>query len=89
MSERNVLTTTDGPPPVADPAGALSRAAHDLNNLCASILGFAALTQESLEASSPLHEYLNEVLEAAQKTSNVATELRLIARQLRACSQEP
>ena len=41
-------------------AEAVNRAGHDLNNLCASILGFAALTRESLDPSSPLHEYLDD-----------------------------
>jgi signal transduction histidine kinase len=55
---------------------AVSRAAHDLNNLCASILGFTALTQESLPADSPLQAYLAEVLTATQKTAALAERLR-------------
>ena len=61
-------------------AAAVSRAGHDLNNLCASILGFAALTRESLEPSSPLHEYLDEVLASAEKTAALAEHLRGLAR---------
>lgn len=61
-------------------AAAVSRAGHDLNNLCASILGFAALTRESLAPSSPLHEYLAEVLASAEKTAALAEHLRGLAR---------
>ena len=61
-------------------ATAVSRAGHDLNNLCASILGFAALTRESLDPSSPLHEYLAEVLASAEKTAALAEHLRGLAR---------
>ena len=64
-------------------ATAVGRAGHDLNNLCASILGFTALTSESLEPSSPLHEYLAEVLAAAEKTAALAEYLRVLARAAR------
>ena len=60
-------------------ATAVTRAGHDLNNLCASILGFTALTSESLEPSSPLHEYLAEVLVAAEKAAALAEHLRGLA----------
>ena len=65
-------------------ATAVSRAGHDLNNLCASILGFTALTSESLEPSSPLHGYLAEVFAAAEKTAVLAEHLRGLARAARA-----
>ena len=64
-------------------ATAVSQAGHDLNNLCASILGFTALTSESLDPSSPLHEYLAEVLAAAEKTAALAEHLRGLARAAR------
>ena len=60
-------------------ATAVGRAGHDLNNLCASILGFTALTSESREPSSPRHEYLAEVLAAAEKTAALAEHLREMA----------
>ena len=40
---------------VSELADAVGRAAHDLNNLCASMLGFAALSQDSLDPASPVH----------------------------------
>lgn len=61
-------------------ADAVSRAAHDLNNLCASMLGFAALTQESLEPDSPLQAYVVEIQASAEKTAALAEHLRRLAR---------
>jgi signal transduction histidine kinase len=58
---------------------AVGRAAHDLNNLCASILGFTTLTQESLPADSPLRVYLEEVQASAHKTVALADRLRDLA----------
>jgi signal transduction histidine kinase len=70
-------------PPSAAPSEefvlAVGRAAHDLNNLCASILGFAMLTQESLPADSPLRAYLREVQASAEKTTALAERLRDLA----------
>jgi signal transduction histidine kinase len=64
-------------------ASAVSRAAHDLNNLCASILGFTALTQESLPTESPEQQYLSEVQAAAEKTAALAGHLRDLSRAMR------
>jgi signal transduction histidine kinase len=64
-------------------AVAVSRAAHDLDNLCASILGFAALAQESLPGESPEQLYLAEVQAAAEKTAALAGHLRDLSRALR------
>ena len=60
-------------------AKALGKTAHDLNNLCASILGFAALAQESLDAAAPEQEFLAEVMAAAEKTTALAVRLRSLA----------
>jgi signal transduction histidine kinase len=64
-------------------ASAVSRAAHDLNNLCASILGFTALTQESLPIESAQQQYLLEVQAAAEKTAALAGHLRDLSRAIR------
>lgn len=72
------------PPAFGDPAMELSRAAHDLNNLCASILGFAALTQESLDPDSPVQHFVGEILSAAQQTADLAHRLRHLSQHLRA-----
>ena len=64
-------------------ARAVGSAAHDLNNLCASIIGFVALTQESLAADSPLQVYLAEVQASAQKTAALAEQLHHLSRTTR------
>ena len=65
----------------APPANALREAAHDLNNLCSTIIGFAALAEELDSQNSVMHAYLTEI---RLSTEAVAA----IARQLRALSQE-
>lgn len=62
------------------PAKALREAAHELNNLCATILGFASLGEE-LEQNSAVKAYLAEIRLAAEGAA-------VIARQLREMSQE-
>jgi len=64
------------------PAKALRDAAHELNNLCSTILGFATLAEEMDLQNSAAVAYLNEIKLA---TESVAA----IARQLRALSEEP
>ena len=73
----------------ADPATAVSDAAHDLNNLCATILGFAALMRQSLGASSPLHPYMTEIVDAAQRARCVAADLHRISGTLQHPSAPP
>ena len=64
------------------PAKTLREAAHELNNLCSTILGFATLAEEMDLQNSAAVAYLNEIKLA---TEGVAA----IARQLRALSEEP
>jgi len=64
------------------PEKALREAAHDLNNLCSTIMGFAALAEELDPQNSVIRAYLTEIRHA---TDAVAA----IARQLRGLSQEP
>ena len=57
-------------------------AAHELNNLCSTIIGFATLAEEMDLQNSAAVAYLNEI--------KVATEgVAAIARQLRALSDDP
>ena len=48
---------TDG----AAPAKTLRDAAHELNNLCATILGFATLAEEMESQNSAIAAYLDEI----------------------------
>ena len=67
-------------PDTPDVAMALSRLAHDLNNLCASMMGFTALTQESLEPASPVHPYLLEIQHATAQAVALSERLRQLSR---------
>jgi signal transduction histidine kinase len=63
------------------PSRMLRDAAHELNNLCSTILGFATLAEEMDPQNSAIVAYLREI---KLSTEAVAT----IARQLRELSQE-
>jgi signal transduction histidine kinase len=65
----------------APPAKALRDAAHELNNLCATIIGFATLAEEADQPKLVATAYLTEI--------RLSTEaIAAIARQLRALSEE-
>ena len=64
-------------------AVAVDQAAHDLNNLCTSLLGFAELAQDGLAPGSPEHGYLAEVSDSGRHAIVVAERLRQIASELR------
>lgn len=61
----------------------ISRAAHDLNNVCASMLGFTNLAQDLADPSSSLAQYLMEIELATQNAIAVAQRLHELAAALR------
>ena len=64
------------------PAITLREAAHDLNNLCSTILGLAALAEQADAQNGVITAHLTEI--------RLSTEaIAAIAAQLRALSQEP
>lgn len=65
----------------AAPARALRDAAHELNNLCATILGFASLGEE-LEPKSGVAAYLTEIRLATDGVAAIARQLRDLSQQL-------
>ena len=65
----------------AAPARALRDAAHELNNLCATILGFASLGEE-LEPKSGVGAYLTEIRLATDGVAEIARQLRDLSQQL-------
>ena len=67
-------------PTASDVAVALSRVAHDLNNLCASMMGFSALSQEALEPASPVQPYLSEIQHATAQVVVLSERLRQLSR---------
>jgi signal transduction histidine kinase len=62
-------------------AKTLRDAAHELNNLCATILGFASLGEE-LEQNSAVAAYLTEIRLATDGVAAIARELRELSQQL-------
>jgi signal transduction histidine kinase len=59
----------------------LQEAAHELNNLCATILGFASLGEE-LEQNSAVAAYLTEIRLATNGVAAIARQLRELSQQL-------
>ena len=61
----------------------VGRAAHDLNNVCASMLGFTSLAQDLVDTTSPLAQYLKEIELATQNAIAVAQRLHQLSSDLR------
>ena len=59
-----------------DQSAGLRLAAHDLNNLCARIIGFAVLAADDAPPNSELAEHLNAILLAADEIVSIADRLR-------------
>ena len=64
------------------PAITLRDAAHDLNNLCSTILGFATLAEESDAENAVIAAYLKEIRLSTEAIAAIAVQLRML-------SQEP
>jgi signal transduction histidine kinase len=64
-------------------ADEIAMAAHDLNNLCASILGFAELAEALTSPGTKLALYIAEIAESGQKAAALAQRLRGMSLQLR------
>ena len=62
-------------------AKTLRDTAHELNNLCATILGFASLGEE-LERNSGVGAYLTEIRLATDGVAAIARQLRDLSEQL-------
>jgi signal transduction histidine kinase len=69
---------TDG----AAPAKVLRDAAHELNNLCATILGFATLAEEMESQNSAIASYLSEICLATEGVAAAARRLRDLSLEL-------
>jgi signal transduction histidine kinase len=63
------------------PANTLREAAHELNNLCATILGFASLGEE-VEQNSAVGAYLTEIRLATENVAAIASQLRDLSQKL-------
>jgi signal transduction histidine kinase len=63
---------------------AIDRAVHDLNNVCATLFGFATLAADDAEPGSALEGYLAEINKAAERANLVAQRLHQLSKDLRA-----
>ena len=66
----------------ATPAKTLRDTAHELNNLCATILGFATLAEELESQNSAIAAYLNEIRLATESVAATARRLRELSLEL-------
>ena len=64
------------------PAMTLREATHDLNNLCSTILGFAALAEEADAQNGVVTAYLTEIRLSTEAIAAVAVQLRALAQEL-------
>lgn len=69
--------TAGGTPPTT-----LREAAHDLNNLCSTIIGFAALAEELDEQNSVLTAYLTEIRLSTEAIAAIASQLHALSQEL-------
>jgi signal transduction histidine kinase len=60
----------------------LRDAAHELNNLCSTILGFATLAEEMDEPNSSMAGYLKEIKLSTQGVAAIASRLRELSQEL-------
>ena len=63
-------------------AKALREAAHELNNLCSTILGFAALAQESDAHETVMAAYMTEIRLSTEAIAAIAKQLRGLSQEL-------
>ena len=54
--------------------------AHDFNNMLSVILGHAELMKEALAENDPLHEDIDQIIEAGQRSTTTARQLLAFAR---------
>lgn len=55
--------------------------AHDFNNMLGAILGYSELMLSKLDASNPFREFLNSILDAAQRSAKLTRQLLAFSRQ--------
>jgi len=60
----------------------LRETAHDLNNLCSTILGFAALAQESDAQNTVMVAYMTEIRLSTEAIAAIASQLRTLSQEL-------
>ena len=66
----------------ATPSLMLRDAAHELNNLCSTILGFASLAEEMEPRNSAIVAYLTEIKLSTESVAAIARRLRELSQEL-------
>jgi len=66
----------------ATPSSILRDAAHELNNLCSTILGFATLAEETDPQNSSIAGYLTEIKLSTEGVAAIASRLRELSQEL-------
>ena len=66
----------------ATPSSILRDAAHELNNLCSTILGFATLAEEMDRQNSSIAGYLTEIKLSTEGVAAIASRLRELSAEL-------
>ena len=66
----------------ATPSRMLRDAAHELNNLCSTILGFATLAEEMDPRNSAIAAYLREIQLSTESVAEIARQLRELSQGL-------
>jgi signal transduction histidine kinase len=66
----------------ATPSRTLRDAAHELNNLCSTILGFATLAEEMDQENSAIVAYLTEIKLSTEDVAAIARRLRELSLEL-------
>ena len=64
------------------PAITLREAAHDLNNLCSTILGFAALAEQADAQNGVITAHLTEIRLSTEAIAAIAAQLRALSQEL-------
>ena len=64
------------------PSTMLRDAAHELNNLCSTILGFATLAEEMDPQNSALAAYVTEIKLSTESVAAIARRLRELSQEL-------
>jgi len=64
------------------PSRMLRDAAHELNNLCSTILGFATLAEEMDPKNSASVAYLREIKLSTEGVANIARQLHELSQEL-------
>ncbi len=54
--------------------------AHDFNNILTPILGYAEMGISSIAEDDPMHEYFNEIMQAAERAKNLVAQILTFSR---------